>query len=146
LPKPRLQNRLLWLFWRSETVLALGLAWVLVFVVPFRRTAKLIGGTRQSGPTAPTAEPDLATLKRATAVTRRILWLAPRMPFATTCLVRAIGGWLLLRRRSIPATIRFGVALGDGKLAAHAWLIVAGETLLGGTEAEGYQPLADLGG
>jgi hypothetical protein len=150
------KKRLLRLYWRCETVLALWLAWLLVFVVPFRHTAKLIGGTRQSDQAAPPnapAEglarpmgPALATLKRATAVTRRILWLAPRLPFATTCLVRAIAGWLLLRRRHIPATIRFGVAMEDGKLAAHAWLIVGGQTLLGGAEAEGYQPLADLGG
>jgi hypothetical protein len=139
------KNRLLRLFWRCETMLALGLAWVLVFVMPFRHTAALIGGTRQIEPSKTASDPT-QTLKRAASVTRRLERIAPLMPFRTTCLVRAIAGWLLLSRRGLGSTIRFGVAMEDSKLSAHAWLIVEGVTLLGGAEAEGFQPLADLGG
>ena len=125
-------------------MLALSVAWLLIFVVPFRHTATLIGGTRQSG--IQTAGETSPQLKRATGVARRIERIGPRMPFRTTCLVRAVAGWLLLSRRGLASTIRFGVAMEDGKLAAHAWLIVEGVTLLGGAEAEGFQPLADMGG
>lgn len=132
-------------FWQGETVLALGLAWLLVFVVPFRHTAALIGGTRPITGRTAFLEPSPG-LKRAAGVTRRVAGIAPRMPFRTTCLVRAIAGWLLLSRRGLASTIRFGVAIEDGKLAAHAWLIVEGVSLIGGSEAEAFQPLADLGG
>jgi len=133
------------LFWRVETTAALALGWLLVFLVPFRHTAALIGKTRQSADAGPLPS-DPAVLKRASFVTRRVDWLGDKMPFRTTCLVRAVAGWLLLTRRGIASTIRFGVAMENGKLAAHAWLIVHGESLLGGDIAEDYQPLADMGG
>lgn len=132
-------------FWRCETVTALILGWVLVFAVPFRRTAALIGETRS--PVEP--PPDMAArhkLHRAAGVCRRIARIAPNMPFRTTCLAQAVAGWLLLKRRGINTTIRFGVAMQDGKLAAHAWLMLGRETLLGGGVAGDFQPLADMGG
>lgn len=134
---------LLMIFWRGETALALALGWLLVFAVPFRHSAALVG--KAKGPAEAGELPPEKTLQRARAVSRRIVCWAPKMPFRTTCLVRAMAGWLLLKRRGIASTIRFGVAMEDGKLAAHAWLLLADETLLGGAEATGYQPLADLG-
>lgn len=136
---------LLRLFWRLETTASLALGWVLVFVIPFRHTARLIGNTRQIADPAGGAA-DALVLRRATGVTRRVIWIGDRMPFRTTCLVRAVAGWLLLSRRGIASTIRFGVTMKEGKLAAHAWLIVQGESLLGGEVANDFQPLADMGG
>ncbi len=52
----------------------------------------------------------------------------------------------MLKRRGIAATIRFGVTKHEDGLAAHAWLIVGDQTVLGGEIAPGFQPLADLGG
>jgi hypothetical protein len=72
--------------------------------------------------------------------------LALRVPWRTTCLVQAVAGYLLLKRRGIAATIRFGVTKNEDGLAAHAWLIVGDQTVLGGEVAPGFKPLADLGG
>lgn len=131
-----------WLVW-GETLLALLVGQFLVFVLPFHLVSGWLGGT-----TAP-ADKDatgIATLQRADAVARRVSHLARRMPRRTTCLVQAFAGWLLLKRRGITATIRFGVAKSEVGLIAHAWLMVGSEIVLGGEIAADYQALADLGG
>jgi len=79
-------------------------------------------------------------------VARRVARLARRVPWRATCLVQALAGWLLLKRRGIVATIRFGVAKSEAGLAAHAWLVVGSEIVLGGEAAPDFKALADLGG
>ena len=125
-----------------ETFAALAVAWVLVFVVPFRQTTVWLGGM-----TAPTQQrtTDTRNIQQARFIARRVARLARYVPWRTTCLVQAIAGRLLLRRRGIAATIRFGVAHGEAGLSAHAWLIVGDQILLGGAVASDFQPLADLG-
>lgn len=125
-----------------ETLLTLALAWVLVFAVPFRRTAAWLGQAGAPG-TATVIAPD--RISRARSVCRRVARLAPRVPWRTSCLVQAVAGCLLLRRRGIAATIRLGVKKGDGALSAHAWLMVGGQTVLGGDVALEFTPLADIG-
>ena len=58
--------------------------------------------------------------------------------------MQAVAGLMLLTRRRIDSTIRFGVRQRDGKLEAHAWLLVGGETVIGGQPAGDYTPLADM--
>jgi len=130
-------------FHAAETLIALALAWVLVFVLPFRVLSRLLGegAPRDAPPIGPEAE------NRARGVARRVRRWAPRFPLGkTTCLVRAVAGWLLLARRGISGQIRFGVRKEQGVVFAHAWLMVGREILLGGDEAEGFHPIADLGG
>jgi len=125
-----------------ETVLALGVGWILVFALPFRWTANWFGGTARPSPQPPSAD---GAIRHARYVTRRLQRVAAHLPWRTTCLVRAIAGALLLRRRGVASTIRFGVKREDGKLAAHAWLLVGDTMVLGGEIAPEFQPLADLG-
>lgn len=133
---------------RVETALALHLAWVLVFLVPLRITRRLFGeveAPENGGDRIPAAVPE-RTMARAADMARRLRHVAGRLPWHSTCLVRAIAGQMLLARRGIAGgTIRFGVRKQDGKLEAHAWLLLNGVALIGGEEAEGYRPLADLG-
>lgn len=125
----------------AETVPALAIAWSLVFIVPFRWTARYFGGA--TTPSSPSQEPQ-KQIARACYVARRLERVAAHVPWRTTCLVRAIAGALLLRRRGIATTIRLGVNRGDNGLAAHAWLLVGDTIVLGGTISSDYQPLADL--
>lgn len=85
-------------------------------------------------------------MSRALWVGIRVRRTADRLPWHSTCLVRAIAGQLLLKRRGIHGgLIRLGVKKEDGTLAAHAWLIYGPQILLGGDEAEAYTPLSDIG-
>lgn len=121
-----------------ETLLALTAAWMLVFVLPFRLLVRLLarGASRAGMPS------DLVVGR---GLARRVMRLAPRMPFRTTCLVRAVAGWVMLRWRGVPAVVRFGVRCPAGVLQAHAWLLVGDVAVLGGEEAEGYTPIGDFG-
>lgn len=127
----------------AETLLALALAWGLVFAVPFRRTVAWLG--RAGAPANATAVIASDQILRARHVCRRVAQIATRVPWRTSCLVQAVAGCLLLRRRGIAATIRLGVKKDNGALAAHAWLMVGGQVVLGGQAAEGFKPLADIG-
>nr|WP_211112189.1 lasso peptide biosynthesis B2 protein [Azospirillum soli] len=126
-----------------EAFLALALARVLLFSLPWSRTSALLG--RFAAPAGTGAPPSPRDTQRARAVARRVRGMADRLPWHSTCLVRAVAGMLLLARRGIPGSgIRFGVRKEDGRLSAHAWLILGSEVLLGGEEADTYVPLADL--
>ncbi len=128
----------------AEVFLALAVAWLLVFVLPFRLLSRRLG---TAPPTAEHAKaPPPRNLEAARALSRRIVRLAPRFPGKTTCLVRAAAGWLLLARRGVPCVVRFGVRKSDGVLEAHAWLLVGDHEVLGGEGAQGFVPIADLGG
>lgn len=130
---------------KLETALALGLAWLLVFALPLRHTHRLFGKAGMPAAAVATA-PEPHQMARAMAMARRLRLVARRLPWNSTCLVRAVAGALLLARRRIHgARIRFGVRKQDGALAAHAWLLLGETTLIGGEEAAGYVPIADLG-
>lgn len=126
-----------------ETALALTMAWALVFLMPFRWTSALFGGV--APPCDHKTVDDRRQLVRAFGVMRRLDRIAGRIPWHSTCLVRAVAGQLLLVRRRIPgAVIRFGVKMTPDGMAAHAWLLVGDVTVLGGATAEEYSPLADM--
>ena len=53
----------------------------------------------------------------------------------------------MLRRRGVRSRLDFGVRRGEGgALEFHAWLSVAGETVMGGREAETYTTFEHAGG
>lgn len=129
------------LFRAAETVTALGVAWVMVFVLPFRLTARLLGVEHSSGDRAAETPADVAN---ARVLARRVVLFARRLP-RTTCLVRALAGWLMMRRRGVRPVIRLGVRTEAGTVYAHAWLMLGQVVLIGGEEADGFQPIADAG-
>jgi hypothetical protein len=57
-----------------------------------------------------------------------------RVPRAN-CLVQAISGWLMLRRRGIRAVVRIGVDKNVSDFSAHAWLCVGERVIIGGEDA-----------
>lgn len=63
------------------------------------------------------------------------------LPFATTCLDRAVALCWLLRLELLGGSLCIGVNRRDGGLAAHAWVERMGERLLddGGGEFESFE-------
>lgn len=128
---------------RVETAIALSLAWSFIFLLPFRWTKYFLGQAKKPG--AAKSTPTALQVERALWVGTLVSHTADRLPWHSTCLVRALAGKLLLQRRGLTgARIRLGVAKQNGSLVAHAWLIYGPEILLGGEEAEAYTPLSDL--
>lgn len=62
------------------------------------------------------------------------------------CLPRALAAQAMLRRRGILSRLYLGVTCDEGTLAAHAWVEVNGEVIVGATEAPRFTPLTQVGG
>jgi Transglutaminase-like superfamily len=65
---------------------------------------------------------------------------------AALCLPRALAAHAMLRRRGIRSTLCLGVARDGESFAAHAWIEIGNDKLVGAREAEGYTRLAAYGG
>jgi hypothetical protein len=107
-------------------------AYALIRLVPFRWFA----GEGVMAATDPVLGP--ARDARAVGVRRAIVAAARRLPWHSTCLMLALAGRTLLRRRGVASTLVIGVARNDGVFAAHAWLLAEDGVVCGGREAAGY--------
>jgi hypothetical protein len=72
--------------------------------------------------------------------------LGARLWMNTQCLPRALAAHAMLRRRGIASRLCLGVAREAGELAAHAWVEVGNDRIIGGAEADGFTRLAEFGG
>jgi hypothetical protein len=125
-----------------EAACALSLARLLLRVLPFSRIARR-AGTTDAGEDAPAR---VTSDSKAAAVGAAVDGAAARLPWYSSCLVRALAGRLMLARRRIPSTLVLGVAKDAETLHAHAWLIAAGGTVCGGREVPDFHPIAALRG
>lgn len=124
----------------GEALIWLAFARLTVTLLPFSLAARLFGLTeyRQGiaeGDAAPAAD-DIAWAIAAAA---------PRTPWPSTCLVRALAGAAMLRRRRLSGVVILGVArnaqAGKG-MKAHAWLSSGATILTGADLHESYTPVA----
>jgi hypothetical protein len=128
-----------WLLVESMCLLAaIGLG---LWLLPFKSLRRLVATISGEGDDA--REVNSALVGRVvwavTAASRRI----PR----TRCLARAMAVQAMLGRRGYAATLRIGVAMGEGRrLRAHAWLERRGEILIGGmAKLSDFSPMPALG-
>jgi hypothetical protein len=127
-----------------ELVVAIEAAVLLTLVrigltrLRFERVARLVG--LRPGEAGGSADP-VAAARVGDALRRAAGWV----PFEATCLVQALAGARMLRRRHVAATVRVGVSKDqvsvDG-FAAHAWLHTGEIEITGGEIAGQYTPLA----
>ncbi|MGD9883318.1 MAG: lasso peptide biosynthesis B2 protein [Reyranella sp.] len=79
----------------------------------------------------------------------RIAWAVQaasrRLP-GTTCLAAALAAQRLLAREGHDCQLTIGVARSQRGLAAHAWVVRNGVTLVGGEASAGYKPLVAWSG
>jgi len=113
-----------------EAVLSLAVATIAVRVFPFRRTARLVGLTEDATVPRATAR----QLARAERIGWAVRTVADRLPWTSTCVVRALATVALLRLRGIPAQMHLGVdtdVVHKGGFAAHSWISCDGRVLVG---------------
>jgi hypothetical protein len=133
--------------WRvlGEAVFGLAIAAILLRFWSFRRIAARIGHVQPAHasavpfPPAPLSGP-----------AERIAWglsaAARHVPWPALCLVQALAGVWMLRRRQMAYQIILGVRRGDHEsLSAHAWLTMGEGIVTGGHEdPAGYNFVAIL--
>lgn len=111
-----------------EAFCTLAFARVWLLTVRFERVAGRLGEAWRSEAGPPAAQPPSASDEAAAQAIGRAVGRATRVaPFRAVCLQQAIAAKLMLRRRSIPSALHFGVSSVDGPdsgLRAHAWLSV----------------------
>lgn len=123
-----------------EAVVALAAARLAVTLLPFRIAAKAFG----LAPADP-RDADPREDEAVDVVCWAIAGTAARMPWNSTCLVRALAGAALLQRRRLGGMLYLGVSrapAGGGTIAAHAWLSSGGTILTGGAERPQFTPVA----
>ena len=120
-----------------EAVLCLALARLLLFV-PFRRLAPLLGQpqTGNDGMSVVLADRERAS---ALAIRRALLRVCERLPWHSSCLVRALAGRMMLQRRGVPSALHLGArSETEAELAAHAWLRCGEVDVIGAETADRY--------
>jgi hypothetical protein len=121
----------------GEAVLWLGLARLLVLALPFRLLARLLVR-------APASDADDAAV--LVRVRRAVTTAARNVPWNAVCLPQAMAAKAMLARRGCGSSLRLGAGFdGDGKLIAHAWLVVGGTVVVGAAGIPGVTPLASFG-
>jgi len=118
-----------------ETTFWLGVSRLAILILPFRWIAPFLG---QHMASSDENDKD-GDRKTEVSVSRAILTMSRHLPWESKCLVQAISGKMMLRRRQIPSTLYLGVAKKeDGDLNAHAWLRAGDIIILGGGGLERF--------
>lgn len=116
-----------------------GFVRLAILLLPFRWLTPILGKHMQESP-AKEASVKFETARR---VGRVIETVSRYTPWESKCLVQAIVGKIMLRRRGIANTLYLGVGKDEKKsLTAHAWLR-CGETIL--TGGQGLEQFAIVG-
>lgn len=121
-----------------EAAFTLLLARLLVAHVPMRYWHRRLD-------TGPESSPCPQRSVSPGKVARIVRKVARRLPFQALCLPQAMAAQWMLRRRSIPSRLVFGARRGrtpERTFEYHAWLMVAGQCVIGGGELDTYVPLS----
>ena len=100
----------------AEAVAVLAIAAFMIALFPFRRVAA--HARRLEGAAAGRTE----QLRLIGEVRWAVAACARRVPWRAKCLEQGFAAQWMLRRRSVPAVLHYGVARRDGELIAHAWV------------------------
>lgn len=65
-----------------------------------------------------------------------------RAPFRTKCFERSLAAHFMLRRRRVASRLHYGLGNVDGALAAHVWLSVKEDVVVGGETAYRFAEVA----
>lgn len=143
------------LSWTERWLLArvfvlLGVAWLALRIVPFRRLARYLGPFQAETP----AEAPPEHLAEARRIGQAIARVSPYAPWTSNCFPQALVAKFWLHRRGIPSTLYLGVLLtkagtdGDALtgMAAHAWLRCGPLLVTGGRDHARYTVAARFGG
>lgn len=119
-------------FLLAEALTLIVVTRVIAAIVPLRLLTPLYGHLRQNNNESPEeGEPysqrSIPIPEYKAERIRQVQWALRvakvHLPYAGTCLPRALAGSVMLRRRGLPATIRIGACHNsDQVLKLHAWL------------------------
>ena len=123
-----------------EAFVLSGLMRAAILMLPLRRIVGLMGLVRGQNPVGPGAPAgmvaDIGWAVRAAAL---------RTPWESACLVQALTGMVMLRRRDLACVLYLGIAKDASipqTMAAHAWLCCGAATVTGAGGRERFTVIA----
>jgi hypothetical protein len=127
----RLSSEQRWLLLRAVRVLSTASA--IVAVLPFKRAVSFGCVLRRQNRGAAVGD-------FVWAVTAA----AKRLPWRTKCIEQGLAVQRMLRQSGVDAVLHYGARHDpqSGRLEAHVWVSVGGETIIGGEEASGFAEIA----
>lgn len=130
----------------SDVLLVLESAVILTVVrlaltmIPFRHVSSYLGILNQISPEHSTPRNRWCALR----VARGIHFTFLRLPWHSTCLVQAIAGMMMLKRRGESSTLYVGVGRNNETFGAHAWLRSGEIIVTGGDEMDKFKVLSSF--
>lgn len=106
----------------------MGVVRLAILCLPFRFLSAVLGKYMQESPVTE----DNGKLLAAKRIGRLIETASRYTPWESKCLVQAIVGKLMLRRRGVANTLYLGTAREGQRLVAHAWLRCGDVIITGG--------------
>jgi hypothetical protein len=125
----------------GEALMMLAAASAAVALLPFHRVTRLAS----SGSRARPAAQEGAGARNPARVARAVQAWARRVPWRAVCFQIGLATHWMLRRRGLDSVLHYGVGRGsaDG-LAAHVWVTLEGQIVVGEYEAEQFACLAQF--
>ena len=114
----------------------LVLASAAVRLLPFSTLAK----SAEWGSTK--AEPAVLDWDAARRAARAVESASRHIPWRTVCIEEAFALHWILRWRSLPSFLHYGISPGEDRLSAHVWVSLAGEILIGEASAGSHIQVA----
>jgi hypothetical protein len=124
------------LFWALPAWGALGVARVLLKIIPFMKLAPWLG--RTTAPDYVMAALPSEQQARALAIGRTVQFAARHTPWLSTCFTQVIVARYLLQLYRVPYAIYFGLERGAEGLQAHAWIMAGDTSVTGGIGFDRY--------
>lgn len=122
-----------------EAGLWLGLARLAILVLPFRWIARGLGRQMVRSP----EDADAASVALLDRISWAVATASRHLPWDCLCLVQALAGKAMLKRRGVPSTLYLGLAKdGQAQLQAHAWLRCGERILTGRQGMAGFTVIA----
>jgi hypothetical protein len=123
-----------------EATAALAFAAAAIRLLPFSRVAKLASSGRSRGREAKLLQK--AEIDKVCWSVRGAAW---RVPWRTVCFQKGLATHLMLRRRGIASVLHYGISHPqEDALAAHVWISVGDEIVMGGNEAKGFRCVVEF--
>lgn len=131
----RLENKCQFIY----VYLLSGMIRLSMLIIPFKYFKKYLGIPKKESPFELSEE----SLEIAKQLRRLVLQVCRYTPWESKCLVRAILGAHLLKRKGIESTLYLGVNKNvEGEIQAHAWLRVGERIIMGGENKSDFVEVA----
>lgn len=117
-----------------EAIIAVGLASIAI-KLPFPWLKALMSKTKCA---------DGGEKVAAGQIVRAVDRASRRLPWKTVCFQQGLAVHWLLRRRSIPSVLHYGIRIAEKGMSAHVWVTLDGEVLIGGEEASRHAQVASF--